>query len=89
MNNRTHLIVLCLNLLSAIVGIYISLRGLWHSWGTLVYLGTFDKRPVNFDSMVNTGLTTSDHMFALLFVGFSVLVVFSGFLLLRTLRRNR
>ena len=81
MTKRTYLVGLCLNLLVAIAGICISLRGPWHSWDTLVYLGKFDKPLGEFDSIVNTALSRSEHTFAWLFVGFMIFLVMNSYLL--------
>jgi hypothetical protein len=89
MTKRAYLIGLSLNLLVAIIGLGISVRGLCRSWGTLVYIGKLDNLPVEVDSIVKTALSRSDHMFALLFVCFMIMLVINSYLLFRTVLQNK
>ena len=89
MKTRPYLISLCLSLLIALAGIYISCRGFWDSWGTLVYLGKFDKLPDDFDTAVKTALAHSDHRFALLLIGFTVILGLNSCLLYHHCQRKK
>jgi zinc transporter ZupT len=89
MSKRTHLVSLCLTIVVAIVGVCISLRGIWYSWGMLVYLGKFDALPGQFDSVIKSELSSSEHMFVSLFIGFSIVLVLGAiFLADFILKRN-
>jgi len=86
MKKRNYLVGLCVSILFALAGIYISFRGVELTWGTLFSLTKHDKLPDGVDSMVKTGLSSSEQMFILLFVGFTIILVLNSYLLFRTLR---
>ena len=86
MKKRTYLVGLCVSILVALAGIYISFRGVEWTWSTLFSLTKHDKLPDGVDSMVKTGLSSSEQMFILLFVGFTIILVLNGYLFFQTLR---
>jgi hypothetical protein len=89
MKKSTYLVGLCVSIMFALAGIYISFQGFELTWGTLFSLTKHDKLPDGVDSMVKTGLSSSEQMFILLFVGFTVVLVLNSYLLFRTLRQRK
>jgi hypothetical protein len=85
MKKPTHLV----SILVALAGIYISFRGVERTCGILFSLTKHDKLPDGVDSMVKTGLSSSEQMFILLFVGFTIILVLNSYLLFRTLRQRK
>jgi hypothetical protein len=89
MKKSTLFIGLCINLLAALVSIFLCSRGFNHLGGAVLYLEKRKQFPDGVDSWVMADMSSCVKLFALLFGVFLIVFLFNSYFLLQILRSKK
>jgi hypothetical protein len=89
MKKSTLFIGFCVNLLAAVVSIYVCSRGFNHLGGAVLYLEKRGQFPDGVDSWVMSDMSSCAKLFAFLVGVFLVLFLFNSYFLYRILRPKK